>query len=109
MMPPSNRVNHSFVGCYEKPITYIDGNMTKNEKKEVPLSQIVSLIQISESCQQSFTFDCTMAPFTKEDIDFSFWEDRNGGINNYFTGKAEIYQMTSLILILVHMYLIFRL
>ena len=80
-----------------------------NEIKEVPLSQIVSLIQISESCQQSFTFDCTMAPFTKEDIDFSFWEDRNGGINNYYTGKAEIYQMTSLISILVHMYLIFRL
>jgi len=74
-------------GCYVKPITYIDGNMTKNEKKEVPLSQIVSLIQISESCQQSFTFDCTMAPFTKEDIDFSFWEDRNGGINNYYTGS----------------------
>ena len=73
-------------GCYEKAITYSypDGDT----RVPIPMSQIESLIQLSEFCDQQFQYDCTLAPLTNEDIDFAFWEDRAGGMNNYFTGAV---------------------
>jgi len=70
-------------GCYNKTITYVDGD----SGAEVPLSQIVSLIELSEYCEQSFDYDCNLAPLRNQDIDFAFWEDRHGETNNYFTGS----------------------
>ena len=77
-----------FPGCYEKAVTYSypDGDTMV----PVPMSQIESLIQLSEFCDQEFQYDCTLAPLTTEDIDFAFWEDRAGGMNNYFTGAVKI-------------------
>lgn len=72
-------------GCYEKEVTYIDGATTD----EVPLSQIVSLIQLSEYCDQGFYYQCTLAPLQDEDIDFAFWTDRHGEQNIYFTGSNK--------------------
>ena len=40
----------------ENAITYIDGQ----SNNEVALSQIVSLIELSEYCEQSFQYDCTL-------------------------------------------------
>ena len=51
------------------------------------MSQIVALIELSEYCSQSFHYECMLAPLEKEGKDFAFWEDRNGDINNYFTGS----------------------
>ena len=50
------------------------------------MTQIESLIQLSESCDQEFHYDCTLAPLTSEDVDYAFWEDRHGNTNEYFTG-----------------------
>ena len=74
-------------GCYEKAVTYSypDGDTVV----PIPMSQIESLIQLSEFCDQEFQYDCTLAPLTNEDIDFAFWEDRAGGMNNYFTGAGK--------------------
>ena len=75
-------------GCYEKAITYSysDGDTVV----PIPMSQLESLIQLSEFCDQQFQYDCTLAPLTNEDIDFAFWEDRTGGKNNYFTGAVKL-------------------
>ena len=70
-------------GCAENPITYIDGE----SNTEVPYQQIVSLIELSEHCEQSFQYDCTLAPLEAEGIDYAFWMDRHGLNNTYFTGK----------------------
>ena len=53
------------------------------------MSQIVALIELSEYCSQSFHYECMLAPLEKEGKDFAFWEDRNGDINNYFTGTFQ--------------------
>ena len=50
------------------------------------MSQIESLMELSDTCVQSFPYDCTLAPL--QDIqDFAFWEDQHGTKNTYFTGK----------------------
>ena len=73
------------VGCYEKSITYSypDGQ----NRVPVPMTQIESLIQLSDFCDQEIHYDCTLAPLTDEDVDFAYWEDRHGNKNNYFTGN----------------------
>ena len=58
-----------------------------NDKKEIAMEQIVSLIQLSERCEQSFQYDCLLAPLTNNDVDLAYWEDRNKEINNYYTGR----------------------
>ena len=72
-------------GCYEKSINYSypDGE----GRVPIPMSQIESLIQLSEYCEQDIQYDCTLAPLTVEGVDMAFWEDRTGQKNNYFTGK----------------------
>ena len=74
-----------FLGCYNKTITYVDGAIS-NDVTEIPMGQIVSLINLSASCTQSFAFDCTLAPFIVGDVMYHYWEDRNGDTFNYYTG-----------------------
>ena len=78
--------NKIIPGCYEKAISYsyLDGD----SRIPIPMSQIESLIQLSESCVQDIQYDCTLAPLAVEDVDFAFWEDRTGEKNNYFTGRS---------------------
>jgi len=73
-------------GCYNKTITYVDGAIS-NDVTEIPMGQIVSLINLSASCTQSFAFDCTLAPFIVGDVMYHYWEDRNGDTFNYYTGS----------------------
>ena len=87
----------TFIGCYEKSFTYVDGQTNT----QLPISQIQSLIELSEYCEQTFYYECTLAPLTvshtDEDIDYAFWEDRHGNINNYFTGKmVQVEWLTNL-------------
>ena len=96
------------LGCYEKLFTYIDGQT----KRPLPISQIQSLIELSEYCEQTFHYECTLAPLTisntDEEIDYAFWEDRHGGINNYFTGykvlniERIVYTVTITYVIMKH-------
>ena len=48
-------------GCYEKSITYIDAD----SQEELPMSQIESLMELSETCVQSFQYDCTLGILSK--------------------------------------------
>ena len=71
-------------GCYQRNITYING-LTQ---AEVSMYQIVSLIELAAYCEQEIHYDCTLAPLTAEDVDYGFWEDRQGESNFYYTGKC---------------------
>ena len=75
-----------YSGCYEKSIfySYMDGDT----RVPIPLSQIESLIELSDFCDQDFHYDCNMAPLTNGP-DFAFWEGRTGEMNNYFTGDLR--------------------
>jgi len=70
-------------GCYQKNITYING-LTH---EDVSMYQIVSLIELAAYCEQEIQYDCTLAPLTAEDVDYAFWEDRQGETNVYYTGS----------------------
>ena len=72
-----------FIGCYQKDISYIDGQT----QQPIALSQIESLIELSEHCEQSFNYDCTLAPLSDSGVDYAYWEDRHGEQNVYFTGN----------------------
>ena len=54
--------------------------------------QIVSLIELAAYCEQEIRYDCTLAPFVYEDINFAFWEDRQGENNVYYTGGPFLHQ-----------------
>ena len=49
--------------------------------------QIVSLIELAAYCEQEIRYDCTLAPLTDGDVNYAFWEDRQGETNDYYTGK----------------------
>jgi len=70
-------------GCYQKNITYING-LTQ---ESVSMHQIVSLIELAAYCEQEIRYDCTLAPLTIDDVNYAFWEDRQGEINTYYTGS----------------------
>ena len=73
-------------GCYSKAVTYL--NVETNEP--IPTSQLESLIQLSQSCVQSFHYDCTLAPLRDQGaIDYAWWTDRHGERNYYFTGENK--------------------
>ena len=95
--------NKIVLGCYEKAISYsyVDGE----SRIPIPMSQIESLIQLSESCVQDIQYDCTLAPLALDGIDFAFWEDRTGEINNYFTGIILILLLQCYVTILNQVFL----
>jgi len=70
-------------GCYQRNITYINGLTQEG----VSMYQIVSLIELAAYCEQEIRYDCTLAPLTAEDVDYAFWEDRQGETNVYYTGS----------------------
>jgi len=70
-------------GCYQKNITYINGLTQEG----VSMYQIVSLIELAAYCEQEIQYDCTLAPLTAEDVNYAFWEDRQGETNAYYTGS----------------------
>ena len=74
---------NSIPGCYNKTILYTDGP----GGQQIPSSQIKALVDLSDICTQDFFYQCTLAPLQSNDVDFSFWEDRDGEKNIYFTGS----------------------
>ena len=53
-------------GCYIKNITYISGD----DEKIIEHSQLEALIDLSSDCEQSFYYECTLAPLRTEDVDY---------------------------------------
>ena len=74
---------HLFTGCYQRNFTYING-LTQ---EAVSMYQIVSLIELAAYCEQEIQYDCTLAPLAAEDVNYAFWEDRQGETNVYYTGQ----------------------
>ena len=79
-------------GCYEKSIIYSYPDADGQSRVPVPMTQIESLIQLSDICEQEFSYDCTLAPLRAENVDFAYWEDRHGDKNDYWTGNVELYK-----------------
>jgi hypothetical protein len=64
------KVEHcSEVGCYRHDVQYL-----------APMNQIQALIQLSDSCSQSFGFGCYLAPLSSEEVNQGNWLDKNGNI-----------------------------
>ena len=70
-------------GCYMKNITYISGDSGKS----IETSQIEALIDLSSECEQSFYYECTLAPLKTANVDYAYWFGRDGQKNVYFTGS----------------------
>jgi len=70
-------------GCYQRNITYINGLTQEG----VSMYQIISLIELAAYCEQEIQYDCTLAPLTAEDVNYAYWEDRQGETNIYYTGS----------------------
>ena len=74
-------------GCYMKNITYVSAG---DNGKLIEISQLEALIDLSSECQQSFYYECTLAPLRDEDVDYAFWIGRDGKKNVYFTGRQTL-------------------
>jgi hypothetical protein len=55
------------IGCDKHDIQY-----------GVVMSQLQSLIQLSETCEQVIDFGCFLAPLSFEKVNFGSWLDKNG-------------------------------
>ena len=55
------------IGCFKQDIDYM-----------IPLSQIEALTSISESCDQSISFGCFLAPLLSNGDELGGWLDRYG-------------------------------
>ena len=71
----------------EKPLVVDHCNEVKCWKQEidygVPLAQLEALISLSETCSQSITYDCFLAPLESEEQFLGGWIDHAGIINFY--------------------------
>ncbi|EFX82472.1 hypothetical protein DAPPUDRAFT_241138 [Daphnia pulex] len=63
-------------GCYTKAIKY---NAT--------MRQIMALAELSNECHQSIRYDCTSAPLEINGITYSWWDDRNGNPQYFWSGS----------------------
>merc|ERR1712179_577479 len=70
-------------GCSSNSITYTSG--LKGDA--VSLNQLDALMALSSTCQQSFFYQCTLAPLRAEGLDYAYWTGRDGQEKFYFTGS----------------------
>ena len=63
------------------------------------MSQIVSLIELSDLCEQSLHYESALTPLLNEDDLFAFWDDRDGEKNIYHPGKPLLTTKTLCMLI----------
>ena len=62
-------------GCYSRNITY-----------DNPMTQIISLIEHSDTCSQELKYECYFAPLQYQGVDLGYWLDKNGDKQIYWTG-----------------------
>ena len=56
-------------------------------KYPTKMEQMVSLIDLSDTCTQEITFNCFLAPLSVNGEAIGTWVNRNGGNETYFTGS----------------------
>ncbi|KAI9563595.1 Contactin-associated protein-like 2 precursor [Daphnia sinensis] len=64
-------------GCYKRDIHY-----SASDK------QMATLAELSKECRQYFKYDCIEAPFEYEGVQVSWWDDRKGDRQYFWSGKA---------------------
>ena len=70
-------------GCYIKNLMYVSGE----DGHLIETSQLEALIELSSDCEQSFYYECTLAPLRNQEVDYAYWIGTNGERNVYFTGS----------------------
>jgi hypothetical protein len=69
---------------YESP-----GSYKRNIKYDIPLEQIVAIINQSKNCEQSIKYECHHSLFwSKGGIHYGWWVSRQGSKMNYWGGAA---------------------
>ncbi|EFX85587.1 hypothetical protein DAPPUDRAFT_237752 [Daphnia pulex] len=63
-------------GCYSRVIHYSASDR-----------QITKLIELSNECHQYFKYDCIEAPFEFNGQQVSWWDDRHGNPQHFWSGK----------------------
>ncbi|XP_046446696.1 uncharacterized protein LOC124195999 [Daphnia pulex] len=63
-------------GCYTRSIAY-----------EASSRQISALIELSDECRQSIKYECFSAPLEFNEIAYSWWNDKNGQAQYYWSGN----------------------
>ena len=70
-------------GCYSRNLTYVSGD----DGQFIETSQLKALVELSSNCEQKFSYECTLAPLRKQEIDYAYWIGLDGKKNGHFTGS----------------------
>ena len=84
----TTEVTHNHEGATNE-IDHCTGHMCYHLDIKYPadIQQIVSLIDLSETCTQDISFDCFLAPLYTDNQPIGVWVNRNGENEIYFTGS----------------------
>ncbi|XP_046645838.1 uncharacterized protein LOC124336182 [Daphnia pulicaria] len=63
-------------GCYSRSINYNSS-----------MGQIKALMELSTECHQSIRYDCNFAPFESNGVAYSWWNDREGNAQYFWSGS----------------------
>ena len=63
-------------GCYKHNIVYT-----------APHDQMQALIQLSENCEQTIRYDCLLAPLNDDNLNYGYWNDKQGDPQYYWDGS----------------------
>ena len=70
-------------GCYSRNLKYVSGD----DGHFIETSQLQALVELSSNCEQTFYYECTLAPLRNQDVDYAYWIGLDGKTNTYFTGS----------------------
>ena len=70
-------------GCYSRNLMYVSGD----DGHHIETSQLQALVELSSNCEQTFYYECTLAPLRNQDVDYAYWIGLDGKKNIYFTGS----------------------
>jgi len=70
-------------GCYSRNLKYVSGD----DGHLIETSQLQALVELSSNCEQTFYYECTLAPLRNQDVDYAYWIGLDGKTNTYFTGS----------------------
>ena len=44
----------------------------------IETSQLQALVELSSNCEQTFYYECTLAPLRNQDVDYAYWIGLDG-------------------------------
>ena len=64
-------------GCYYRNLMYVSGD----DGHYIETSQLQALVELSSNCEQTFYYECTLAPLRNQDVDYAYWIGLDGEKN----------------------------